>query len=102
MLRELPQTLKMVSSGVISGDRAGHSVALCRPINLKLRLKLPKSALFDYEQYPDVLKLPHFLGVFMKDTLRRKSKSEETGIVILDSYGNPNLIEKDRLCSRLL
>lgn len=52
----------------------------------KLPIKLPKRALYDIElqKYAKRLKIPHFRGVFMRDTLPEGSKVYESGILNLD------------------
>jgi len=42
--------------------------------------------LFDYEiiKYADMLKIPHFIGVFSRDKLPRRAKNQECAVVNLD------------------
>ncbi|KAL4143971.1 hypothetical protein QTP88_006216 [Uroleucon formosanum] len=43
-------------------------------------------ALYDYEiiKYADMLKIPHFIGVFSRDKLPRRAKHQESAVVNLD------------------
>lgn len=40
----------------------------------------------DLQNYAHLLKIPNFRGVFMRDTLPRKPKINESGIINLDEY----------------
>lgn len=54
-------------------------------------MKLPKRALYNYEleRYAIKLNIPHFRGVFMRDTLPRRPNKNESAIVNLDISDNP-------------
>lgn len=55
--------------------------------NLACDLKLPNRPLYDYEllNYARTLKLKHFRGIFMNDTLPRIPWVKESAIINLDS-----------------
>lgn len=52
--------------------------------------KLPNRPLYDYEisDFVNKLKVPYFRGVFMRDTLPKKTKYNESAVVNLDSNKN--------------
>lgn len=43
--------------------------------------------MYDYEiiKYADILKIPHFIGVFSRDKLTHRSKNQESAVVNLDT-----------------
>ena len=47
---------------------------------------LPNRALYDYEiiKYAHLLKIPHFIGVFSRDRLPKRTKLRESAVVNLD------------------
>ena len=57
-------------------------------------IMLPNKPLsnFDLEDAAKKLKIPYFRGVFLLDTLPRKSNKKECGIVNFDESGGSTLI----------
>lgn len=57
----------------------------------KTSILIPNRALTNYEleDYANRLNIPHFRGVFMRDSLPARVREFETGIVNLDSSSGP-------------
>ncbi|KAL4153325.1 hypothetical protein QTP88_001158 [Uroleucon formosanum] len=72
-----------------------------------LNLAPYKGALYDYEiiKYADMLKIPHFIGVFARDKLPRRAKHQESAVLNLDietGTGSYELKEIETVIKHLL